>query len=179
MWGSGSCNSSNIVTCCFNRDGHKSKGSHRCDVLCILPMLEHFHIEAFVRKAVEQHIRPKEFDQLINGPMQHFAQAVWGGHFDAIKRRLLGFLVAPESLHGSGLCFKRAIMNFSLPECKTLPMFYSGDICLTSTSTVDCLEFPQPGFVSDGTPTNLRKEETSRDDVGKTKTTLGLLFNVG
>ena len=69
-------------------------------VLCVMPMLEHVQTEASFKKAVEQHTQPEEIDQLINGPTQHFAQAVWGGHFDAIKRRLLGFLVAPEICMG-------------------------------------------------------------------------------
>ena len=104
--------------------------------------------------------------------MQHFEQAVWGGHFDAIRCRLLRFLVAPESLHGSGFCFKRAIMNFSLTECKTWSVFYSGDICLTSTSTDCCLELPPAGFVTDGTPKNLQREEDLWEYVGTIKKTM-------
>ena len=70
-------------------------------------------------------------------------------------------------------------MNFSLTECKTWCVFYSGDICLTTASTVDCLEFPQPGFEADCTPNNLQNEDELWRDVGTVKKTLGLIFNAG
>ena len=55
----------------------------------------------------------------------------------------------------------RAIMNFPTngagPECNTWSVFSSGDICVTSTSTVSCLEDPPTGFVMDGTPKNWKQ----------------------
>ena len=62
-----------------------------------LPMLEQFHTKANFRKAVEKHSWQQEIDQLINGPMTKFAEAVWCGYCVVARRQILAYVGAPNT----------------------------------------------------------------------------------
>ena len=158
-----------------------AKGRGNSNVLCAVPMLEHFHNETSFRGAVRPQTWKEEMNQLIDGTMAAIAQCVWAGRFHLIKRRRVGYMVAPESFQDFGRCLMKAIMNFPTngvgPKCNTWSVFCSGDICVTCTSTVSCIEQPQTGFVMDGAPKIPKRfhngNEYQRNDVATVNKTLG------
>ena len=114
--------------------------------------------------------------------MAQIAQCVCAGQFQMIKRRLVQCFVG-KTFQGFGFCFMKAEMNFPthcvVSDGSTWAVLCSGDVCVTSTSTVGCFEEPPKGpFVLDGPNVSVKQGQWQYNDVGTIKMTLAFLFRV-
>ena len=148
------------------------------------PYWKKHHTEESVGKAVAPFTWEHGIDKLRSSPTRQIAQWVWDGHFHMIKDNMLKRLVA-RTFQDFGPNLMKAKVNFpsagAVSKCNTWATFYSGEVCVTSTIPVPCIEEPTKGDSSitlDGPKVDTLQKGTLHMGVSTIHKTLALFCKV-